>query len=61
VISDGIGHDVPVTEEERFVTLCRDPLARVLVVVFTWRGDRIRLISGRKATPREQREYEAFR
>ena len=46
-------------EEERFVTLCRDPLARILAVVFTWRGDRIRLISARKATRTECKEYEA--
>ena len=46
-------------QEERFITLCRDPLARVLAVVFTWRGDRVRLISARKATRTECREYEA--
>ena len=48
-------------EEVRFVTLCRDPLTRVLAVVFTWRDDRVRLISARKATPRERRDYEAIR
>lgn len=26
-------------EEQRFVSLCLDPLARVLVVVYTWRGN----------------------
>lgn len=44
--------------EERFVTLCRDPFGEVLVVVFTWRGEEIRLISARKATGRERRLYE---
>lgn len=43
--------------EERFITLAMDPLGRVLVVVYTWRADTIRLISARKATRREQRQY----
>jgi uncharacterized DUF497 family protein len=43
--------------EERFVTLSTDALGRLLVVVYTWRGDRIRVISARKATPREGRQY----
>jgi uncharacterized DUF497 family protein len=44
--------------EERFVSLCLDPLGRVLVVVYTWRGERIRLISARRATGREREQYE---
>ena len=44
-------------DEERFVTLCSDPLGRVLVVVYTWRDERIRLISARKATKSESRLY----
>ena len=47
--------------EDRFVTLGMDALGRVLVVVYTWRGDRPRLISARKATPRECRQYEGTR
>ena len=47
------------TDEDRFVTLGMDALGRVLVVVFTWRGDRPRLISARRATPREWNQYEA--
>lgn len=43
--------------EIRFVTMGMDALARVLVVVYTWRGDYVRIISARKATPRERREY----
>jgi len=35
-----------------------DDLGRVLVVVYTWRGESVRLISARKATPGEQRRYE---
>ena len=45
--------------EERFVTLGMDALGRVLVVVYTWRQDRIRIISARRATPGERRRYES--
>jgi len=44
--------------EPRFVTLGVDPEGRLLVVVYTWRGERARLISARKATRRELRQYE---
>jgi len=44
--------------EERFVTLANDALGRLLVIVFTWREERIRLISARKATRRERKHYE---
>ena len=45
-------------DEQRFVSLCLDPFARVLVVVYTWRGDAVRIISARKATPSERLRYE---
>lgn len=45
-------------DEERFITIGSDTFGRVLVVVYTWRGDVIRLISARKATPRERQQYE---
>jgi uncharacterized DUF497 family protein len=45
-------------EEDRFVAIGMDMLGRILVVVFTWRGDDIRIISARKATPNERRQYE---
>jgi uncharacterized DUF497 family protein len=45
-------------DEQRFVSLCLDPLARLLVVVYTWRGGTIRIISARKATRTETRRYE---
>ena len=51
----------PQGEDERLVTVGTDPLQRVLVVVFTWRGDRIRIISARKATGRERRQYKEWR
>jgi uncharacterized DUF497 family protein len=31
--------------EARFVSIGRDPYGRLLTVVYTWRGERIRLIS----------------
>ena len=40
------------------LTLGRDAMGRVLVVAYTWRGDRIRLISARRATPSERRQYQ---
>jgi len=48
----------PEEDEERFVTIGTDGLGRILVVVFTWRGNRPRIISARKATAREKREYQ---
>ncbi|MFW6084971.1 MAG: BrnT family toxin [Gemmatimonadota bacterium] len=48
----------PHRDEERFVTVGMDGLARVLVVVWTWRGEKnIRLISARRATRREREQY----
>ncbi len=48
------------TDEERFVIIgaATGLRRRVLVVVHTARGDRIRIISAREATPRERRSYE---
>ena len=44
--------------DDRFVTLGTDSLVRILVVVYTWRGDRPRLISARKAKRRERQQYQ---
>ena len=44
--------------EQRFVTVGLDALGRVLVVVYTYRGETVRLISARKATRNESRAYE---
>ncbi len=46
------------SDEERFITIGADALERILVVVYTWRGERIRIISTRKATRRERKHYE---
>jgi uncharacterized protein len=43
--------------EQRFVTLGADTLGRILVVVYAFREDRIRLISARKASKGEARQY----
>lgn len=45
-------------EEERWITLGMDAIGRTLVVVYAWRGERVRLISARKGTRRERRSYE---
>jgi uncharacterized DUF497 family protein len=45
--------------EERFVGIGMGALGRVLVVVYTYRGDNIRIISARLAAAHERREYEA--
>lgn len=43
--------------EARFATVGIDILGRVVVVVWTMRDHTIRLISARRATPRERRAY----
>ena len=53
--------DDSVDEEDRFVTLGMDALGRLLVVVYTWREDTLRLISARPATTGERRRYESKR
>ena len=44
--------------EDRMLSLGRDVLGRVIVVNWTWRDRDIRLISARRATPRERRRYQ---
>lgn len=51
--------DTDARGEPRFVTLGQDGFGRVLVVVFTERGARIRIISARSATKQERKSYEA--
>ena len=43
---------------EEAASVFLDPVARVLFVAHTEREDRIRIISARVATQREQRQYE---
>jgi len=42
--------------EERWVTIGMDAVGRILVVVYAWLGDNIRIISARPATKRECRQ-----
>ena len=60
VLYDDLAVTVPDddADEERFVTLGADAIGRLLVVVYTWRDERIRIISARQATGRERRRYE---
>ena len=61
VLEDGLAltiRDPFSEEEERWITLGRDALGRLLVVVYTWRGESVRLISARLATARETTQYE---
>jgi len=44
--------------EERWVTLGRDFLDRVVVLSWTWASaESIRLLSARRATPKQRRQY----
>jgi uncharacterized DUF497 family protein len=51
--------DPDAENEQRFVTLGMDTLGRLLVVVHTARGNRVRLISARKASKGEVEQYHA--
>jgi len=44
--------------EQRFITVGSSNVGRVLLVAHTDRGENIRIVSARKATPRERRHYE---
>lgn len=63
VLDDDLGltiHDDS-SDEDRYVTVGTDLLGRVLVLAYTWRGERLRVISARKATAGERRQYEDVR
>lgn len=45
-------------DEERFITLGTSAVGRLLVVVHADRDDFVRIISARKATRRERKDYE---
>lgn len=46
-------------DEQRYITIGMDAFGRILVVVYTWRGDNnIRIISARKAVRYEVKQYE---
>lgn len=54
-----IGDDESDPRERRLVTLGIGALGRLLVVVYTWRGENVRIISAHPAEPHEREEYEA--
>ena len=62
VFSDDLAITIPDNrfDEDRFVTIGMDAFGRILVVVFTWRGEDIRLISARLAERRERKQYEEY-
>ena len=45
-------------DEDRYITMGLSALGRLLIVSHTDRGDKVRLISAREASPRERRDYE---
>lgn len=45
-------------QEDRWITVGMGNLGQILVIVYTFRDDEIRLISVRRAMRREVREYE---
>jgi hypothetical protein len=57
--SSALTLDQQVGGEARFVTIGMDGFGRLLVVAYTWRGENIRIISARKATRVEVRQYES--
>jgi uncharacterized protein len=48
-------------DEVRFHALGQSAAGRLLFVVYTLRGERVRVISARDMTPRERKEYERVR
>jgi len=50
--------DTHMEGEERFLAVGSDSLGRILVVCYTYRDERIRLISARAASKSERSEYE---
>ena len=50
--------DQIIDQEQRFLSIGSDALGRTLVIVYTYHGDSIRLISARKATSKERKYYE---
>ncbi len=59
VFEDDFAIEVPEPRcgEERSVAVGMDGLGRVVVVCYTLRGDNVRIISARNASPSERRAY----
>ena len=60
-------HAITITDDEsdpgeqRFITIGVGAMGRLLVVVYSWRADNIRIISARPAEAHEREQYEAER
>jgi uncharacterized DUF497 family protein len=54
-----IKDDLSEPSEERFISIGVGLIGRLLVVVYTYRANRIRLISAREANRQEREQYEA--
>lgn len=50
--------DKDAEDEQRHASIGVDAIGRILVVVYTYRGDTIRMISARRATKKERRAYD---
>ncbi len=48
-------------QERRFITMGLNSSGLLLIVVYSYRGDTIRIISARRATAREMKDYQAGR
>jgi hypothetical protein len=57
-LASSIHDPVPSLEEERFISVRQSDRGRLLVVAFTDREQRIRIISARVASRRERKQYE---
>ncbi|EMS77508.1 BrnT family toxin [Desulfotignum phosphitoxidans] len=49
----------PFHNEQRYITIGMDAFGRILVVIYTWLGDNIRIISARKTVRSEVKQYES--
>jgi uncharacterized protein len=61
VLDDPLGltiEDTSAKGEQRFATVGTNAFGSLMVVVWTHRGDNIRVVSVRKAEPKERRAYE---
>jgi uncharacterized DUF497 family protein len=62
VFDDALAHTFPdpqhSVDEQRYVTIAVSAAGRILVVAHTDRGEAVRIISARPASPRERRFYE---
>ena len=55
ILKGDIAHS---TDEDRFLLIGISLERRIITVVHVERGERLRIISARRATPRERRDYE---